>query len=151
MKADSIAEVARNYQDIPHTYFPEDPGRNVAGRIIGRAHTLAFSIRFYPGWLAGVNAGGPRREPLLSVGPNPTGRWVEIGFAPAGTGRVEIAIYSVKGERIKTLYRGRPGTAPVLISWDGRNDGGIDVATGMYFVVAREGTSISTGKVILQR
>lgn len=151
MKADSIAEVARSYPDIPHTYFPEDPGRNVAGRIIGRAHTLAFSIRFYPRWLAGINASASRYEPLLAVGPNPTGRRVEIEFAPAGTGPVEIAVYSVKGERVRTLYRGWPGTLPVVLSWDGRNDGGVDVATGMYFVVAREGPSIATSKVVLQR
>jgi hypothetical protein len=34
---------------IPHTYDPLDPGKNVAGRIISRAHTLEFSLGFSNG------------------------------------------------------------------------------------------------------
>ena len=39
-------DIVRDNPSIPHTYNPEDPGRNVAGRIIGRAHTLEFSLGF---------------------------------------------------------------------------------------------------------
>jgi hypothetical protein len=38
--------VVRGEPGIPHTYSPGDPGRNVAGRIISRAHTLEFSLMF---------------------------------------------------------------------------------------------------------
>jgi hypothetical protein len=150
-KAEGVAEVAENYPQIPHTYNPEDPGRNVAGRIISRARTLAFSYRFYPRWLAGVEATEPEREARLVVGPNPTGESVQIQFAPSGAGPVEIAVYSVRGERVRTLYSGRPGTAPVALRWNGDNERGSEVATGMYFVVAREGDRTATGKVVLQR
>ena len=150
-KAENVAAIARAYPAIPHRYLPGEPGKNVAGRIISRANTLAFSYRFYPRWLAGVEVAVPEYEPLISVGPNPTGDAVRIEFAPAGRGAVEIAIYSVRGERVKTLYRGQPNASPVALVWDGSNERGARVAAGMYFVVAREGERIATGKVVLQR
>ncbi len=151
LKAEMVAEIARSYPAIPHRYMPGEPGRNVAGRIISRARTLAFSYRFYPVWLAGVQVAGPVDEPLLSVGPNPTGEAVRIEFAPAGTGAAEVAVYSVKGRRVKTLFRGEPGAAPVRLTWDGDNERGVRVAAGVYFVVARQGEKTATGKVVLQR
>jgi hypothetical protein len=150
-KAEAVGELARAYPAIPHRYIPDDPGKNVAGRIVSRANTLAFSYRFYPRWLAGIDPGRPEYKPLLAVGPNPTGGCVDIEFAPSGSSPVEIAVYSVTGERVRTLYKGQPGTAPVLLRWEGINDRGVEVATGMYFVVAREGERTATSKIVLQR
>ena len=150
-KAEGIGDIARANPSIPHRYIPGNPGRNVAGRIISRANTLAFSYRFYPRWLAGVDVSPPDNMPLLAVGPNPTGSSVEIEFAPGGTGPVEITVYSVRGERIRTIYRGESGTAPMRLRWDGDNDAGLDVATGMYFVLARQAGKTAVRKVVLQR
>lgn len=41
-----MEEEVRGDPLIPHTFDPLDPGRNVAGRIISRAHTLEFSLGF---------------------------------------------------------------------------------------------------------
>ncbi len=150
-KADSIAKIARATSQIPHTYYPWDPGKNVAGRIITRARTLAFSYRFYPRWLAGVDATGSAREPELSVGPNPTGGSIRVRFSPAAAGRVEVAVYSVRGKRVKTLYGGPASRAPVALEWDGANERGEKAAAGMYFVVARQGDKTAVAKVVLQR
>ncbi len=43
---DGAEDVVRGDPLIPHTYDPADPGRNIAGRIISRAHTLEFSLGF---------------------------------------------------------------------------------------------------------
>jgi hypothetical protein len=43
-----IADIVRATPEIPHT-FDGTPGSNVAGGIIARSHTLAFSLRFSDG------------------------------------------------------------------------------------------------------
>jgi flagellar hook assembly protein FlgD len=51
---------------------------------------------------------------------------------PAGGGRVTIEIFDVNGRPVRTLVEGvqTPGTKTV--TWDGDNDRGEDVATGLY-------------------
>jgi hypothetical protein len=39
----------------------------------------------------------------------------------------------------------------MALRWNGDNERGAEVATGMYFVVAREGDMSATRKVVLQR
>jgi hypothetical protein len=55
-----IADIVRDTPAIPHT-FDGTPGSNVAGGIIARAHTLAFSLRF---------SDGERLETLAEVEPD---------------------------------------------------------------------------------
>jgi hypothetical protein len=149
--AGTVAEIAEVTTQIPHVYDPAEPGRNVAGRIIRRARTLAFSYRFYPVWLAGVGGTAPPGEAMLSVGPNPATGSVDIEFTSRGRTPVEIAVYSVKGRRVRTLYGGSPGDTPLTLKWDGNNSVGARVAAGMYFVVARQGERTTAAKIILQR
>jgi hypothetical protein len=151
LRVDSIATWVRSDPAIPHVYDPADPGKNVAGRIISRAHTLSFSIRFYPQWLAGVHIDTPGRRILLAVSPNPSGSAATIEFAPVGAEPVEIAVYSVMGERVKTLFRGHVGSGPMSFTWEADNDMGNSVATGMYFAVAKQGSRIATRKIVIQR
>jgi len=41
-----LEAIVRANPAIPHTFDPGNPGTNLAGRIISRAHTLAFSLRY---------------------------------------------------------------------------------------------------------
>jgi hypothetical protein len=148
---DSLAEVVRGDPQIPRVFDPEDPGKNVAGRLIGRAHTLAFSIRFYPRWLAGTGPGTAVEPDFLQVRPNPSSSLTEIKFAPRGSGEIEVAVYSVKGQRIRSLYKRASGSKPVSLVWDGNDQEGRLVAPGVYFIVASQGPLTSTRKVVVQR
>jgi hypothetical protein len=151
LRADSIAKVVRSYPSIPSIYDPEDPGKNVAGRLIARAHTLAFSIRFFPGWAAGIGSGRPMAAALLDAYPNPSGSGTEIEYAPVGKGETEIAVYSPAGRKVTTLFAGKSSGQPIRIHWDGTNEEGRAVAPGVYFVVAKGAAQTVTRKVIIQR
>lgn len=67
----------------------------------------------------------------LWAAPNPARGHARIGLAAGGhaaTGRVEV--YSVRGERVRSLALGDGGPA----TWDLRDDAGRPVPTGLYFV-----------------
>jgi hypothetical protein len=150
-RADSIAAVVRSYPTIPKIFDPNDPGRNIAGRLISRAHTLAFSIRFYPGWLAGTGPISAVPMAMLEVWPNPSGADTGIRFAPSGTGKVSIDVYSPTGRKVRSLFDGPSGGGFISIRWDGRNQDDRRVAPGVYFVVALEGHRTWTEKVLVQK
>lgn len=83
--------------------------------------------------------------PKLSLQPNPSSG--EVLFHVSGvTGKSTVKIYDVSGHLVKTL------TAPAenaVIRWDGRNDQGQNLASGLYFV--RVPVSNLNGKVVLIR
>lgn len=60
---------------------------------------------------------------------------------------VDIIIYSVSGVKIKKLTTDSSGIA----LWDGKNESGEDVASGVYFVLVKDGSSSKTIKIGVQR
>lgn len=54
---------------------------------------------------------------------------------PAGlSGTVKFEIYNVAGELVRTITESAPtGGTYYYFPWDGRNDGGKKVASGVYF------------------
>jgi hypothetical protein len=162
-RVDGIAEIAAETPEIPHTYDPEgDPGSNAAGRIISRAHTLAFSLRLMM-WddQLGEAPVPYRKQPPINIrgdevgqvglAPNPSGSEFVITFSAAGAYPVSVRVYSVEGRLVRTLADGDRLAGEHSVTWDGRNDQGMPAAAGTYFAVVREGEGAATQKLILRR
>ena len=153
---DRIADVALATPEIPHTFDPENPGGNLAGRIVSRAHTLSFSLRELveekllvgPPDIRMLEAA--RGGSSMRVSPNPSGSGFSIDFAPKGWLPVSLRIYSVDGRLVRTLLDGAPSQASMSAAWDGSNMAGTRVAAGTYFAVMTQGESIDVRKLILQ-
>jgi len=64
---------------------------------------------------------------------------------------VELAIYNVLGDKIKTVFNGSRNAGRYIAIWDGKNDMGIAVASGVYFYVIRAGDLVSNRKLLLVR
>jgi hypothetical protein len=64
---------------------------------------------------------------------------------------VTIRVYDVLGRLVKNLYEDRVYVAVVNKFWDGTNQKGEMVPTGMYFFKAKAGTTIGTQKVLVIR
>ncbi len=77
-----------------------------------------------------------RTEPLLEIYPNPSRKIITINFSKELSAKaVVLKIYDVAGRSIKTFKL--PTAYPLLptsVSWDGTNDVGQKVPTGIYFV-----------------
>jgi hypothetical protein len=153
---DRIADVAMAEPEIPHTYDPDDPGTNLGGSIVARAHTLSFSLR----WLVEEKKligppGAPLRamaqpNDLLTLSPNPSTDGFTIGFSPASGSPVTLRVYGVDGRVVRTLVEDVSPGAHETVTWDGRNDAGMRVAVGTYFAVLSQGEYIAVEKLILK-
>lgn len=76
-------------------------------------------------------------DSYLSVCPNPFGDTVNIGISIAGghgASGIELRIYDVSGRFIRTLADGDLGSGAHTVAWDGQDENGNDVSTGVYFV-----------------
>lgn len=72
--------------------------------------------------------------PLLSVYPNPVRRGATIVLGEGTLGDVTIEIFDVSGARVRQLYNGNVTGNWREIEWNGENDVGRPVASGVYFV-----------------
>jgi fibronectin-binding autotransporter adhesin len=67
--------------------------------------------------------------------PNPFNPTTRINFDLSKDGQVTIMIYNVLGQKVKTLYNHEHFEAGYkTVSWNGRNDSGLEVSSGIYFL-----------------
>jgi len=76
----------------------------------------------------------PRRSALASIMPNPFNPSTQITFDLARPGRVELWIYDVRGKLIRTLLTEARPAGRHSVLWNGRDDTGRVVSSGVYFV-----------------
>ena len=70
---------------------------------------------------------------LLPNYPNPFNPMTTIQYAVAAPSRVSLSVFDVKGQKIRTLIREMQPAGVYEVVWDGRDDGGLQVASGVYF------------------
>lgn len=89
---------------------------------------------------------------LLGTWPNPFNPATTIAYAVERDGPVTIAIYDVAGRRIRTLLDGvRVEAGSHTITWNGLDERGVRVSSGVYFCRLNARDAESTAKVILLR
>ena len=64
---------------------------------------------------------------------------------------VRITVFDVAGRRVRELWNGPRGAGEQFLSWDGRNQEGGRVATGLYLLVARAAGGRATSKFVVAR
>jgi len=67
------------------------------------------------------------------VAPNPARERATMSFALAKGGRVELAVYSVDGRRVRSLVSGAREAGTYQVTWDGRDENGHTVGAGIYY------------------
>jgi ligand-binding sensor domain-containing protein len=103
-----------------------------------RLHSLTTSIR------EEITISSPGIAPstyiLMKAFPNPFNPAITIHVELPQAGPVSIAIYNMAGQRIRMLKSGSMDSGPHDLLWDGRDDGGIEMSSGVYItrVVSRD-------------
>nr|MBN2277865.1 T9SS type A sorting domain-containing protein [candidate division Zixibacteria bacterium] len=81
--------------------------------------------------------------------PNPFNPSTEVFYFLARRSQVEITIYNLLGQRVKTLINGDQSAGEHAIIWDGMNEHGEHVASGIYFCRFMAGDFVQTRKMVL--
>jgi hypothetical protein len=74
-----------------------------------------------------------KKSRLYENYPNPFNPQTTINFDIAHAGPVKLQIYSIEGKLVKTLVDGNRATGSYSVEWDGLNDQGRQVPSGIYF------------------
>ena len=72
------------------------------------------------------------RSPLLESYPNPFNARTTIAFEVDHSQPLSLRIHNVAGQRVTTLAEGVYPEGMFAVAWDGRDDRGQDVASGVY-------------------
>ncbi|MFQ6103970.1 MAG: T9SS type A sorting domain-containing protein [Candidatus Glassbacteria bacterium] len=81
--------------------------------------------------------------------PNPFNPSTVIEFSLARESQVEISIYDLQGRKVKTLVTEYLSSGDHKIQWDGKNDQGNEVGSGVYFLRLRVNDTAETRKMVL--
>jgi hypothetical protein len=94
----------------------------------------------------------PDRFDLHQNVPNPFNPTTTIHYdVPAGGGMVTVRVYDVHGRLVRTLIDGQQSSGQKTVVWNGRNDRGQIVATGVYFYrMTAPGFDVAKKMVLLQ-
>jgi len=102
----------------------------------------------------GIEAPGEQLSgsfPLFQNYPNPSNLASNIRYSLTRNCYVELRIYNITGQLVRTLVNGRKRAGIHSVTWDGRDDSGKRVASGVYFCRLKAGNSSQTRKLLLLR
>ena len=83
--------------------------------------------------------------------PNPFKTQTTISFKLRSPAETELAIYNLKGQQVKTLHRGFLSKGDYNLAWNGEDDHGKPLSSGIYFYKIRCKTFLETGKMIIMK
>ena len=81
--------------------------------------------------------------------PNPFNSETTINYIVSNLSKVKIVIYNMLGQNVRTLVSGNKNPGTYLIKWNGEDDSGFSVQTGIYFYRMEADDFIETRKLIL--
>ena len=91
----------------------------------------------------------PEGFKLLQNYPNPFNPVTTIKFQIPRSSFVDLKIYNISGQEIKSLIRRQMEPGYFSIEWDGTNKSGNFVSSGTYLYILSTGSIIKTNKMML--
>jgi hypothetical protein len=102
---------------------------------------------------AGQNHPRPHDKalPNIRVAPSPFNPSTQVTFDMHGAGLLHVDIFDLSGRHVRNLFGGRHPSGSVQLTWRGRDDGGRDVASGVYLIRVATPLGVKTDRAVLVR
>ncbi len=102
-----------------------------------------------PGTVTGIRNHPPGLLKLDHSHPNPFNPTTTLSYSIPQSGMVHLVVYDAAGRRVKTLEDGFRNAGPQQAVWDGRDDAGRVVSSGVYFARLTASGEVRTRKMVL--
>jgi ligand-binding sensor domain-containing protein len=93
----------------------------------------------------------PASFPMLSNFPNPFNPSTTLFFSLSSPGHILLAIYNIAGQKVRELASGPLSAGSHAYQWDGKDNAGIEVSSGVYFARLKAGSMVSVRKMAFVR
>jgi hypothetical protein len=94
-------------------------------------------------------SGLPTTFELMNNYPNPFNPTTQIRFALPQQSLAKLVVYDMLGREVRTLINGTLNAGYFEASWNGKNNNGMQVASGMYIYRIEAGTFVSAKTMML--
>ena len=95
-----------------------------------------------------INGSIPFKFELRQNFPNPFNPETEIRYQIAENTRVLLKIYNILGQEVRTLVDDMKSAGSYTVKWNGKNNLGVKVSSGVYIYRIQAGDFISTKKMV---
>jgi len=144
--------IENNTEDVGFSYVYNEQYNVTASELVGN-----FAIKFTTNGPSVVSVEDelnsenilPDEYSLEQNYPNPFNPETRIRYAIPEPGHVTLKIYRIDGQLVKTLQDANQSPGRYERIWDGKNEFGNKVSSGVYFYQLRAGNFLQTKKLIL--
>jgi len=91
----------------------------------------------------------PERYELMQNHPNPFNAGTVIQFTNRRDGNVKLDVFNILGQHVRTLMDEYRGYGTYAVDWDGKDESGRSVSSGMYFYRLAAGDFTDVKKMVL--
>jgi hypothetical protein len=145
-------------------YFLQIRGGTAATDYWGYGHTVVGDEGWIPTWplpemvaldwgdyTAVENEPLPERFTLEQNFPNPFNPITEITFTLNQESDITLTIFNMLGQEVKELTSGFKPVGKYTVQWNGKDNLGRSVSTGVYLYSLNNGTQVLTKKMVLMK
>jgi carboxypeptidase D len=101
--------------------------------------------------LATPAADVPALKTAVAAWPNPFNPVTKLAVTVPTRGPLAVGIYDLRGRRMRILLNTESEPGLHAVGWDGRDDDGVVVPSGVYFARAQTRDGVATAKLVLAK
>lgn len=106
------------------------------------------SVELYIETVANEDPLQPQAQFSLMLNPNPFTATTTIRYTVPKDGPVKLAIYNIKGQLVRSLVNNHKSPGSHQVTWDGHDNAGSSMASGLYFARLQTNGNTLTSKIV---